>query len=95
MENKIVKPKCKSSIALGIVGIVFSGIIPLVTYACSITGLSIGIKKKETKDSRIGIILNIIGICLAVINTVVAIFVTIKMFNKKSKSSPIENFDEE
>ncbi len=95
MKRKFIKSKSKSSIALGIVGIVFSGIIPLVTYACSITGLSIGIKKRRIKDTKIGITLNIIGLVLAVINTLVAIFVTFKMFNKKRKSSPIENFDEE
>ncbi len=95
MKNKIIKPKSKSSIALGIVGIIFSGIIPLVTYACSITGLSIGIKKKDVKDTKIGIVLNIIAICLAVINTLTAIFITFKMFNKKKKSAPIETFIKE
>jgi len=80
MENKKV---CVSSLVLGIIGLVFSFFVPAVTYSCSIPGLVLGINKRNTHKSSASVALNIIAIVIAVINSVCAIVMTVKMFNSK------------
>ncbi len=75
------KKLCVSSLVLGIVGLIFSFIIPIVSYACAIPGLVIGIKKrKKNYSSSAGISLSIVALSLALINSVFGVLMTIKMF---------------
>ena len=75
------KKLCVSSLVLGIVGLIFSFIIPVVSYACAIPGLVIGIKKrKKNYSSSAGISLSIVALSLALINSVFGVLMTIKMF---------------
>ncbi len=98
MRNEITadkKPNCISSIVLGIVGLALSPFVPGATYACSITGLVRAFKKRNEKNITIGIVLNIIALCIAVINSIMGIVLTIKLFNKgKKKDSVIEDYDD-
>ena len=75
------KKLCVSSLVLGIVGLIFSFIVPVVSYACAIPGLVIGIKKrKKNYSSSAGISLSIVALSLALINSVFGVLMTIKMF---------------
>ena len=75
------KKLCVSSLVLGIVGLVFSFIVPIVSYACASPGLVIGIKKrKKNYSSSAGISLSIVALSLALINSVFGVLMTIKMF---------------
>lgn len=77
------KTKQKHSVAslvLGIIGTVFSVLIPLVTYACSIPGLIIAVRdKKRSYKANGGIVLNIVALVIAVINSVLAVAVALKL----------------
>ena len=92
MENKKV---CTSSLVLGIIGLVFSFFFPAVTYSCSIPGLVIGIKNRNTHKSSASIALNIIAVVIAVINSVCAVLMTIKMFSSKKEEEAAEEETEE
>lgn len=75
------KKLCVSSLVLGIVGLIFSFIVPIVSYACAIPGLVIGIKKrKKNYSSSAGISLSIVALSIALINSVFGVLMTIKMF---------------
>ena len=75
------KKLCVSSLVLGIVGVVFSLFLPVAAYACSIPGLITGVKKqKKNYHASAGIILNIVALSLALINSVLGIIMTIKIF---------------
>lgn len=75
------KKLCVSSLVLGIVGLIFSFVIPIVSYACAVPGLVIGLKKrKKNYSSSAGITLSIIALSLALINSVFGVLMTIKMF---------------
>ena len=82
MSNNAEKKKlCVSSLVLGIVGLVFSFVLPLVSYACAIPGLIIGVKKSgKNYNSSAGVALSIIAISLALINSVLGVVMTVKMF---------------
>lgn len=63
---------------LGIVTIVFSVVFPLVSYICGIVGLVMASKaKKNGEDVHNGRICCIIGLVLAVLNSVVGILVSV------------------
>lgn len=89
MENAVVKKKLHiPSMTLGVVGIVFSVFLPIIAYACSIPGLIIGIRsKKKNYNNTAGLVLNIVAISLAVINTTIGIIMTIKIFASKDKKN--------
>lgn len=77
-----------TSLVLGIVGVVFSLIMPLVTYACSIPGLVIAIRdRKRALKWKPGMILNIVALAIALINSLFAVVITLKMalFDEKKK----------
>ena len=82
MSNNTEKKKlCVSSLVLGIVGLVFSFVLPLVSYACAIPGLIIGVKKSgKDYNSSAGVTLSIIAISLALINSALGVVMTVKMF---------------
>ena len=77
----VKKKLCISSMVLGIIGIVFSVILPAVTYSCSIPGLVIALnKKKKNYNTLAGTVLNIVAVSLALINSILGVIMTIKMF---------------
>ena len=80
-KNAERKKLCVSSLVLGIVGLVFSFLLPVVSYACAIPGLIIGIKKsRKDLNASAGVTLSIIAISLALMNSVLGVVMTIKMF---------------
>ncbi len=84
--KKSGKKVCISSLVLGIIGLVFSTVFPMVTYSCSVPALIIGLKKnKKDYDSTAGVALSIIGITFAVINSVLGIIVTLRMYMSNSR----------
>ncbi|MDE7303154.1 MAG: hypothetical protein K2N60_07550 [Oscillospiraceae bacterium] len=75
------KKLCVSSLVLSIVGLVFSFILPFVSYACAIPGLIIGIKKrKKNYSSSAGISISIVALSIALINSVLGVVMTVRMF---------------
>lgn len=69
-----------ASLVLGIIGMVFSVLIPLVTYACSIPGLIIAVRdKKRSYKAGGGIVLNIVALAVAVINSLLAVAMALKL----------------
>ena len=75
------KKLCVSSLVLSIVGLVFSFFLPIVSYACAIPGLIIGVKKrKKNYSSSAGISLSIVALSIALINSVLGVVMTVKMF---------------
>lgn len=75
------KKLCVSSLVLGIVGLVFSVIVPAVSYACAIPGLVIGLKRRRRNyNSTAGVALSIIALSLALLNSVFGVLMTVKMF---------------
>lgn len=75
------KKLCISSLVLSIVGLVFSFFLPVVSYACAIPGLIIGVKKrKKNYSSSAGISLSIVALSIALVNSVLGVVMTVKMF---------------
>lgn len=80
------KKLCVSSLVLGIVGLIFSFILPIVAYACAVPGLVVGIKRrKKNYSTAAGISLSIVALSLALINSVFGVLMTVKMFFSDSK----------
>lgn len=67
MENKKVHT---GSLVLMIIGLLFALIIPIVTYPCSIVSLVLAIKNKDLYKTKLIIILNIVALILALINSI-------------------------
>lgn len=85
-KNGDRKKLCVSSLVLGIVGLIFSFILPIVSYGCAIPGLIIGVKRsKKNYSSSAGITLSIVAVSLALINSVLGVVMTIKMFFSDDK----------
>lgn len=79
--NMSGKKLCISSLVLSIVGLVFSFFLPVVSYACAIPGLIIGVKKrKKNYSSSAGISISIVALSIALINSVLGVVMTVKMF---------------
>lgn len=75
------KKLCVSSLVLSIVGLVFAFFLPVVSYACAIPGLIIGVKKrKKNYSSSAGISISIVALSIALINSVLGVVMTVKMF---------------
>ena len=87
MSNDTEKKKlCVSSLVLGIIGVVFSLFVPVVAYACAIPGLVSGVKKsRQNYSASAGIVLNIVALSIAVINSVLGVVMTIRLFFADSK----------
>lgn len=74
------KKNSVSSLVLGIIGVVFSVLIPVVTYACSIPGLIIAIRdQKKAVRAKPGMVLNIVALAVALINSLFAVVVAVKL----------------
>lgn len=68
------QPKRNAPLVLGIVGIVFAILLPLVTYCCSIPGLVMASKDiQRGLPSQSARVLNIIALALAVANSFLGI----------------------
>ncbi len=80
------KKNCVAGVVLGIVGMVFSLFVPAVTYACSVTGLALSIKRRKTHRSSAAIALNIVAISIAAINSICGIIMTIKMYRSENNN---------
>lgn len=79
--NMSGKKLCVSSLVLSIIGLVFSFILPFVSYACAIPGLIIGVKKRRKNySSSAGISISIVALSIALINSVLGVVMTVKMF---------------
>ena len=89
MSNDTERRKlCISSLVLGIVGAVFALFAPIATYACSIPGLISGVRgQKKNYRAAAGIVLNIVALSLALINSVLGIIMTIKIFFSDDKEN--------
>ena len=70
------KKLCISSLVLGIVGLAFSFFLPVISYACAIPGK----KRRKNYSSSAGISLSIVALSIAMINSVLGIVMTVKMF---------------
>ena len=66
----------KTSMVLGIIGIVFSFLIALVGHATSIPGIVIGYKEYKKNGYKTGLILSIIGESLSVLSSLIG-FLTV------------------
>lgn len=88
------KRKSVSSLVLGIVGLLFSFIMPIITFATSIPGLVIGIKhKKKGFSANPGIVLNIVALAIALVDSILVGILTVKML-VSSKGKEIIQFIE-
>lgn len=79
-----VKTYTATPMVLGIVGLVFSILIPLVTYCTAIPGLVISIKrKKDPNDSiaKTGFILSIIALIVSVINSIIGVIMAFSILS--------------
>jgi hypothetical protein len=70
------------SLVLGIVGIVFSVLLPGVTIACSVPGI-VSAVKRHGRNGIPGLALNITALSLAAANSAAAIVLTFRMFEKR------------
>lgn len=66
------RTKSSAPVVLGVLGIIFSILLPIVTYPCSIVGLVIAYKdhKYGIPDTTSGMVLNIIALAIAFLNSV-------------------------
>lgn len=61
------------SLVLMIIGAMFALILPIVTYGCSITSLVMSINKRHTHKTTYAIVINIIALIFAVINSAIGV----------------------
>lgn len=71
MEKKIHTP----SMVLMIIGAVFALLFTYVTYACSTISLVMSIKHRHTHKTTYAIVINIIALVLALINSVLGVMI--------------------
>lgn len=70
-------------VVMGITGIVFSLLFPGVTYGCSVPGLVLSAKRSKEERTVCAVVLNIVALVLALINSAIAIIITVRGFFKK------------
>lgn len=76
-DTEMKKSFYTENLVLGIIGIIFAILLPLITYCVSIVGLVLSIKKKD----KVGIILNSIALVGAVINSIAGVVKYLKNLN--------------
>ncbi|MEG2348265.1 MAG: hypothetical protein RSB67_01280 [Clostridia bacterium] len=83
LNEKSNKPysstKAIVSFVLGLIGLI-AWFIPIFSYVACIPGLIFGLQSKKIKhswQSTAGITLNIISICLAVINSIIGVIINL------------------
>ena len=72
VENCSKKPMDTAALVLGIVTVVMGLLIPFVAYVCGIIGLVLAIRHRKVKNTKVALVLCIIGLLCAVINHVIA-----------------------
>lgn len=75
IEKKVHVP----SLVLMIIGAVFSLLLPIVTYPCSIISLVMSISKRHTHKTTYAIVINIIALIIAVINSALGVMLQMGM----------------
>ena len=84
METQDNRKLYTGGIALGIIGIIFSVIFPAVSYSCSIPGLVLSVKRsRKGYKTAAAVVLNIISVSMAMVNSSLAMIITAKGFFKK------------
>lgn len=68
-EKKVHVP----SMVLMIIGAVFSLLLPIITYPCSIISLVMSIVKRRTHKTAYAIVINIIALVLALANSILGV----------------------
>ncbi|MDY3793136.1 MAG: hypothetical protein SOZ56_11795 [Oscillospiraceae bacterium] len=71
MEKKIHTP----SLILMIIGAIFSLLLPIITYPCSIISLVLSIKNRETHKTGFIIVIDIIALILALANSALGVMI--------------------
>lgn len=61
------------SLVLMIIGAVFAILLPIVTYPCSIISLVMSVKKKNEYNTKYAIVINIIALVIAVVNSTLGV----------------------
>lgn len=79
MDDKCRKKQSAASVALGVVGLIFALLFPAVTYACSIPGLVVGVKHKLRTGAKAGMVMNIVALSFAVVNSIAAVIIGSKL----------------
>ena len=73
MEKKIHVP----SLVLMIIGAVTALLLPLATYVCSIISLVMSITKRKEYKTTYAIIINIIALVVALINSILGVMMNL------------------
>lgn len=74
------KPMDTPSLVLGIIALVASPFIPLVSYICGIIGLVFAIKRRKEKRTTVALVLCIAGLICGVASHVYAVFKIAEMY---------------
>ena len=77
------RQKSRSGLVLGVLGLIFAPLFPLVTYALSATGMALSSGGKTRRKSKSGIALNTVALAFAAINSVIAIVIAVMHYNGK------------
>ena len=80
-QNQEKKSMRASILVLSIIGLVFSLLFPLVTYPCSIIGLTMANKHKNDEKTQPAIVMNIIALFVAVINSTLGVMLNTGVIN--------------
>ncbi|MCC8043801.1 MAG: hypothetical protein LIO69_09920 [Oscillospiraceae bacterium] len=74
-EKKIHVP----SLVLAIIGLVAALLLPIITYICSIISLVLSIMKRETHKTKACIVIDIVGLVLALANSILGVLMMSSM----------------
>ena len=72
------RPLHVSSLVLSIIGLVFSILLPIVTYPCSIVGLVKAVKNRTTHKTTAAFVMCIIGLVVAIANSAIGAFMGVQ-----------------
>lgn len=75
MEKKIHVP----SMVLSIIGLLFSLLLPIVTYPCSIVALVMSVNNKAAYKTKPQFIIAIIGLILAAANSILGVVLQMQL----------------
>lgn len=74
-ENNGGKKVHVPSMVLMIIGAVFSLLLPIITYPCSIISLVMSIQKRDTHKTTYAIVINIIALVIALANSILGVII--------------------
>ena len=69
------------SLVLMMIGALFALILPIVTYPCSIISLVMSIVNRKTHKTTYAIVINIIALIIALINSALGVLIAFGMLN--------------